>query len=147
MMLLPNISRDTMAGVRSILLHCPSLTTLRLRRTRLGYDGILYICSALRINTTLESLEIHDDYLTPETYKTFSSMEAVPLPSKTTPTDFLLELDNILQDNTSLDYSSLSLRVMGVVSGQDLDLFNSSMWGLLLVACLPISGDHSHHQT
>ena len=107
MMLLPNISRGTMAGVRSILLHCPSLTTLTLRRTRLGYDGILYICSALRINTTLKCLEIHDVKLTPETYKSFSSMEAVPLPSKTTPTDFLLELDNILQDNTTLEKMSI----------------------------------------
>ena len=106
-LVLPNISRGTMAGVRSILLHCPSLTTLRLKRTRLGYDGILYICSALRINTTLEYLEIHDDYLTPKTSKTFSSMEAVPLPSKTTPTDFLLELDNILQDNTTLEKMSI----------------------------------------
>ena len=106
-LVLPNISRGTMAGVRSILLHCPSLTTLRLERTRLGYDGILYICSALRINTTLECLEIHDDYLTPKTYKSFSSMETVPLPSKTTPTDFLLELDNILQDNTTLEKMSI----------------------------------------
>ena len=100
---LPNISRGTMAGVRSILLHCPSLTTLRLKRTRLGYDGILYICSALRINTTLEILVIHDVKLTPKTSKPFSSMETVPLPSKTTPTDFILELDNILQDNTTLE--------------------------------------------
>ena len=107
MMLLPNISRGTMAGVRSILLHCPSLTRLTLRRTRLGYDGILYICSALRINTTLEYLAIHDVKLTPKTSKTFSSMEAVPLPSKTTPTDFLLELDNILQDNTTLEEMSI----------------------------------------
>ena len=106
-LVLPNISRDTMAGVRSILLHCPSLTILELDRTRLGYDGILYICSALRINTTLEYLLIHDDYLTPETYKTFSSMETFPLPSKTTPTDFLLELDNILQDNTTLEKMSI----------------------------------------
>ena len=104
---LPNISRGTMAGVRSILLHCPSLTRLTLWRTRLGYDGILYICSALRINTTLESLEIHDVKLTPKTSKTFSSMETVPLPSKTTPTDFLLELDNILQDNTTLEKMSI----------------------------------------
>ena len=106
---LPNISRGTMAGVRSILLHCPSLTTLTLQRTRLGYDGILYICSALRINTTLEYLEIqcHDDYLTPKTSKSFSSMETFPLPSKTTPTDFLLELDNILQDNTTLEKMSI----------------------------------------
>ena len=107
MMLLPNISRGTMAGVRSILLHCPSLTTLTLRRTRLGYDGILYICSALRINTTLKRLEIHDVKLTPKTSKTFSSMETVPLLSNTTPTDFLLELDNILQDNTTLEMMSI----------------------------------------
>ena len=37
-MVLPNISRETMAGVHSILLHCPSLTSLELKRTRLGYD-------------------------------------------------------------------------------------------------------------
>ena len=37
---LPNISRETMAGVHRILLHCSSLATLRLKRTRLGYDGI-----------------------------------------------------------------------------------------------------------
>ena len=59
-MVLPNISRETMAGVHSILLHCPSLTTLELKRTRLGYDGILHICSALRNNTTLKHLVIED---------------------------------------------------------------------------------------
>ena len=106
-LVLPNISRGTMAGVRSILLHCPSLTTLELKRTRLGYDGILYICSALRINTTLKYLEIHDVELTPKTSKTFSSMETVHLPSKTTPTDFLLELNNILKDNTTLEKMSI----------------------------------------
>ena len=58
---LHNISHETMAGVHSILLHCPSLTTLELKRTRLGYGGILYICSALRNNTTLRHLVIHDD--------------------------------------------------------------------------------------
>ena len=106
-LVLPNISRDTMAGVRSILLHCPSLTTFELKRTRLGYDGILYICSALRINTTLKCLVIHDVKLTPKTSKIFSSMETVPLPSKTTPTDFLLELNNILKDNTTLEQLSI----------------------------------------
>ena len=62
-MVLPNISRETMAGVHSILLHCPSLTSLELKRTRLGYDGILHICSALRNNTTLKHLVIEDDDL------------------------------------------------------------------------------------
>ena len=41
---LPSISRQTMASIHSILLHCPSLVSLELKRTRLGYDGILYIC-------------------------------------------------------------------------------------------------------
>ena len=112
-MVLPNISRETMAGVHSILLHCPSLTTLELKRTRLGYDGILHICSALRKNTTLERLVIEDDDLqVPPSrrredddiqFTSFLSMERVALPSKTTCTDFLLELDNILKTNTTLE--------------------------------------------
>ena len=110
---LSNISRETMAGVHNILLHCPCLTTLKLKRTRLGYDGILHICSALRNNTTLRHLVIHDDLQLPPSRKTrkqfgikftsFSSMERVPLPGKTTCTDFLLELNNILKDNTTLE--------------------------------------------
>ena len=109
-MVLSNISCETMAGVHNILLHCPSLTTLELKRTRLGYDGILYICSALRNNTTLRRLVIHDLQLSPSrnrreqgNFTTFSSMERVPLPGKTTCTDFLLELNNILKDNTTLE--------------------------------------------
>ena len=111
---LPNISRETMAGVHSILLHCPSLTTLELNRTRLGYDGILHIFSALRNNTTLKHLFIEDDDLQmPPSrrrredgdipFTSFLSMERVALPSKTTCTDFLLELDNILKTNTTLE--------------------------------------------
>ena len=113
-MVLPNISRETMAGVHSILLHCPSLTSLELKRTRLGYDGILHICSALRNNTTLKRLVIEDDDLqVPPSrrlrkygdmqFTSFLSMERVALPSKTTCTDFLLELDNILKTNTTLE--------------------------------------------
>ena len=112
-MVLPNISRETMAGVHSILLHCPSLTSLELKRTRLGYDGILHICSALRNNTTLKHLVIEDDDLqVPPSrqrnwgdiqFTSFLSMERVALPSKTTCTDFLLELDNILKTNTTLE--------------------------------------------
>ena len=108
---LSNISRETMADIHYILLHCPSLTTLELYETRLGYDGILYICSALRNNTTLTHLVLHDDLqLSPSreereqgNFTTFSSMERVPLPGKTTCTDFLLELNNILKDNTTLE--------------------------------------------
>ena len=110
-MVLPNISRETMAGVYSILLQCPSLTSLKLKRTRLGYDGILYICSALRNNTTLKRLVIYDDLQLPPSrvgyddiqFTSFSLMERVALPSKTTCTDFLLELDNILKTNTTLE--------------------------------------------
>ena len=111
-MVLPNISRETMAGVHSILLHCPSLTSLELKRTRLGYDGILHICRALRNNTTLKHLLIHDDLQVPPSserkygdiqFTSFLSMERVALPSKTTCTDFLLELDNILKANTTLE--------------------------------------------
>ena len=106
---LSNISRETMAGVHSILLHCPSLTTLRLWRTRLGYDGILYICSALRNNSTLRCLVIRDNIQLPPFRTeimdliTFSFMKRVPPPHKTTCTDFLLELNNILKDNTTLE--------------------------------------------
>ena len=111
-MVLPNISRETMAGVHSILLHCPSLTSLELKRTRLGYNGILHICHALRNNTTLKHLLIHDDLQVPPSrerkygdiqFTSFLSMERVALPSKTTCTDFLLELDNILKANTTLE--------------------------------------------
>ena len=106
---LPNISRKTMAGVHSILRHCPSLTTLRLEDTRLGYDGILYICSALRFNTILRHLVIREDLQRPpwrilrRGFTYFSSTKIVPLPGNTTCTDFLLELNDILKDNTTLD--------------------------------------------
>ena len=109
---LPNISRETMAGVHSILLHLPSLVSLELKRTRLGYDGIIYICSALRNNTTLTHLLIHDDPQVPAPrgrrdifdiqFTSFSSMERVALPNKTTCTDFLLEINHILKENTTL---------------------------------------------
>ena len=109
---LPNISRETMASVHSILLHCPSLVSLELERTRLGYDGILYICSALRNNTSLTHILIHDDPQVPASrrerkfgdiqFTSFSSMERVALPDKATCTDFLLELNNIFKDNTTL---------------------------------------------
>ena len=112
-MVLPNISHETMAGVHSILLNCPSLTSLELKRTRLGYDGILHICSALRNNTTLKYLAIEDDDLQVPPlrrredddiqFTSFLSMERVALPSKTTCTDFLLELDNILKTNNTLE--------------------------------------------
>ena len=129
-MVLPNISRETMAGVHSILLHCPSLTSLELKRTRLGYDGILHICSALRNNTTLKYLAIEDDDLqVPPSrredddiqFTSFLSMERVALPSKITCTDFLLELDNILKTNTTLEE-------MKIQSGLFLPLSTGEGW-------------------
>ena len=102
-----NTSRETMAGVRSILLHCPSLTTLKLTRTRLGYDGILYICSALRKNKNLNFLLIHDDLQFPlkrgqYDCTSFLRKRTISMPFKTTCTEFLLELNHILKDNTTL---------------------------------------------
>ena len=131
-MVLPNISCETMAGVHNILLHCPSLTSLELKRARLGYDGILHICSALRNNTTLKHLVIEDDDLqVPPSrerkyddiqFTSFLSMERVALPSKTTCTDFLLELDSILKTNTTLEemkiQSGLFLPLYAGVGGE-----------------------------
>ena len=116
-LVLPNISRENMADVRDVLLNCPSLTTLDMKRTRLGYDGILYICSALRINNTLKHLVIHDDTQLPYRYfgklgkfdfSTFVSQTIEPLPSKTTCTGFLLELNEILKENSSLQSISVN---------------------------------------
>ena len=129
---LPNISRETMAGVHSILLRCPSLVSLELKRTRLGYDGILYICSALRNNTSLTHLLIHDDSQVPASRKrrircaiqftSFLSMERVALPDKTTCTDFFLELNNILKDSTTL-------KEIDIQSGLFLPLSAGGHWG------------------
>ena len=137
-LVLPNISRGTMACVRSILLHCPSLTTLELKKTRLGYDGILYICSALRNNTTLTRLVIYDDLQLPKAFTlqftTFSSVEGVSLPSKTTPTDFLLELNNILKDNTTLEEMKIQSGLflpLSVSAGGDLEYYQWTELGPL----------------
>ncbi|CAI8052861.1 hypothetical protein GBAR_LOCUS28923 [Geodia barretti] len=110
-LVLPNISRETMSGVYNILLHCPSLATLELRNTKLGYDGILFIFSTLRTNSTLKHLKIHETLELPSFktktpfsigYSFFKSMKIVPLSSKITCTSFLLSLNDILRHNTSL---------------------------------------------
>ena len=90
---LPNISHETMAGVNNILLHCPSLTTLKLKRTRLGYDGILYLCSSLRNNTTLRHFIIHGDN------QLQKSGENNIFPERNICTDLLLQLCSIVKDN------------------------------------------------
>ena len=104
------ISRETMDGVRSILLHSPSLTTLILRRSRLDDDGILYICSALRKNTVLKHLVIRGDLQMPRSQLVWRRLQfewvckefSFP-PDKTTWTKLLLELKNILEDNATLE--------------------------------------------
>ena len=130
-LVLPNISRENMANVHSILLQCPSLATLELKRTRLGYDGILYICCALRNNRSLINLLIDDELepicwppsegetencrisshlvaqrcskpYPPRQMLEYFSSGRVFLPCRTTVTDFLLELNDILKDNISL---------------------------------------------
>ena len=126
---LSNISHETMADVHNILLHCPSLTMFNLKRTRLGYDGILYICSALRYNTTLTHLLIQDDLQLAPSRKSrywgdiqltsFSSMERYPRPGKTTCTDFLLELNNILKDNTTLEEMKIQSGFFPLSAGED----------------------------
>ena len=142
-LVLSYISRETMAGVHSVLLHCPSLVTLELKKARLGYDGILFICSALRHNTTLKNLVVLDGFYS----------HSILQPGKITCTEFLLELNNILKDNSTLEevkfqsglFHSLSADVNDVWIGfEPLQQFNV---GLLVVVFLLISNDHSHHQT
>ena len=161
-MVLPNISRETMAGVHSILLHCPSLTSLELKRTRLGYDGILHICSALRNNTTLKHLVIEDDDLqVPPSrqrriydymqFMSFLSMGRVALPSKTTCTDFLLELDNILKTNTTLEEMKIQSGLFLPLSAgreycQWTGLGHLQQFDVRAVRS-GRSPNHSHHQT
>ena len=115
-LVLPNVSRETMSDIRSIIVHCPSLTKLEMKRTRLGYDGILYICNTLINNTSLTHLLIHDDTQLPFRYcgkmskcdfSTFLSKIVDPLPTKVTCTDFLLELNNILKCNSTLEKLSI----------------------------------------
>ena len=106
---LPNVSRATMSGVRSLLLQCTSLSVLRLKRTNLGYDGILYLCSALRKNKSLKHFYI-DDLQLPKhrlsfgNIKLFSflSINEMSLPCKTTCTEFLMQMNKILKQNDTL---------------------------------------------
>ena len=121
-LVLPHISRATMSGIRNILLQCPSLQYLQLYKTRLGCDGILFICSALRKNTALKELSINDlqntkVLLGPLDFASFTTMEKVNLPSRMTSTDFLLELDNILKDNTTLEIVNIQSEFLFPLSG------------------------------
>ena len=114
---LTNISRKTVAGVHNMLSHCPNLTSLELKRTRLGYDEVLYIiCSALRNSMALRHLVIHDD---PQSMDDPQSQDDAVLSGKTTCTNLLLELSNIVKDNTlnQMSIQSLSSSTSGVGGG------------------------------
>ena len=50
---LSNISCENMACMHRVLLHYPSYITLKLKRIRLGYDGILYLFIYSALNTTV----------------------------------------------------------------------------------------------
>ena len=107
---LPYVSRDTMKNVHRMLVECSNLVELEMTRTRLGYDGILYICSALRDNATLTHLTIydHDAYWTLNTItQGIIHVENIHLPNIATCTSFLLEMSDILKDNTTLKELSI----------------------------------------
>ena len=112
---LPYVTRDTMINVQRMLVECGNLVKLELRSTRLGYDGILYICSALRDNTTLTHLTIHERHMEYPTIQNISRSEQgeiqplqyIPLPNIATCTSFLLEMNDILKDNTTLKELSI----------------------------------------
>ena len=102
-LLLPNISRENMANVYAIIIQCPNLARLELMRCcRLGYDGILYICNALRYNSSLEYIVIHDyeQDIVPD--KICYHLKEVPLPNRATCTDIILGLNDILKENNTL---------------------------------------------
>ena len=108
---LPYVTRDTMKNVHRLLMEYCNLVNLEMNKTRLGYDGILYICSALRHNATLTHLTIHDH----DAYRTLNTItpgiiipvENIPLPNIATCTSFLLEMNDILKDNTTLKELSI----------------------------------------
>ena len=106
---LPNISRENMANVHSIIIQCPNLAHLELLRCRLGYDGMLYICNALRYNSSVKHIVIHDyeQDTDPETIS-YYPLKIVPLPNRATSTDIILGLNDILKENNTLEKLSIS---------------------------------------
>ena len=110
---LPNISRENMANVHAIISECPSLVELYLIKSRLGYDGILYICSALKNNTSLKKIIIQDvaSHLEPSDRICAQklSFKIQEIPNIATYTDFILELNEILRDNITLKYVRMNI--------------------------------------
>ena len=101
-LLLPNISRENMANVYAIIIQCPNLAGLELMRCRLGYDGMLYICNALRYNSSLEEILIEDYEQDIDPDKICYPLKEVPLPNRATCTDIILGLNDILKENNTL---------------------------------------------
>ena len=90
---------------------------MKLTKTDLGYDGILYICKALRINKTLKHIEVTDDDLRQcipsNIYRPFYFIlvERNILPTKITCTEFLLELNDILKQNNTLETMTIEVKL------------------------------------
>lgn len=99
------ISRENMVDVRNVLLNCPHLTQLLLKETRLGYDGILFIFSAVRFHKNMQYMIIHED-----TWNERASTERGYMHETVTCTDFLLELNSILKKNTILKEVDIQAR-------------------------------------
>ena len=107
-LLLPNISRENMANVYAIIIQCPNLVRLTLVRCRLGYDGMLYICNALRYNSSIEYIAICDYEQDIDPDKICYPLKEVPLPNRATSTDIILGLNDILKENNTLEKLSIS---------------------------------------
>ena len=101
-LILPNISRENMANVHAIIIQCPNLAHLELMRCRLGYDGMLYICNALRYNSSIEYIAIRDYEQDIYHDKIYYPLKEVPLPNRATCTDIILGLNDILKENNTL---------------------------------------------
>ena len=104
------LCQSTMGKVQSVLLHC-SLEELCLLNCRLGYDGILFICSALSSNTSLKTLIIYDNQRMQNAYESYNFQsdvhichggEQISLFSTASTTSVLLELNNFLKTNSTL---------------------------------------------
>ena len=124
---LPNISRETMSGIHTTLLHCPSLESLTLKRTNLGYEGVLYLCSALIKNRSLKHLVIDDLHLPPTRFSfgniifsSFLKIKEVTLARKTTCTEFLMKLNNIVKQNNTLETMNIKSGLFQpITAGED----------------------------
>ena len=101
-LILANISRENMANVHAIIIQCPNLAYLKLMRCRLGYDGMLYICNALRYNSSIKHIAIRDYEQDIDPDRICYPLKEVSLPNRATSTDIILGLNDILKENNTL---------------------------------------------